>query len=184
MFTFKAEQWVPQFILNDKNGYALAKAIEAAVQYMNDRVQQGFDCLTNVGKMPEWRLDEMAWEFDLLYDYNAEIATKRDWITNAVQFYKLYGTAGGIIKYLEAVFDNVDLEEWFEYGGDPFHFRVTVSGEWSDEVDDWTKKAVARVQNVRSVLDTIIFNSGGAKIPLYVATAVCGIEITDEVQIL
>ena len=78
----------------------------------------------------------------------------------------------------------LSLEEWFEYGADPFYFRVTVTGEWSDEVDDWAKKSIARVKNVRSVLDTIIFNSGGATIPLNVAAAVCGIEITDEVQML
>ena len=36
MFTFDITKWVPRFLLNDKNGYALAKAIEAALQMMND----------------------------------------------------------------------------------------------------------------------------------------------------
>ena len=63
-------------------------------------------------------------------------------------------------------------------------FRVTVTGEWSQANDDWAKKSIESVKNVRSVLDTIIFNSGGATIPLNIAAAVCGIEIEDEAQML
>ena len=66
----------------------------------------------------------------------------------------------------------------------PYHFRVTVTGEWSQANDDWAKKSIESVKNVRSVLDTIIFNSGGATIPLNIAAAVCGIEIEDEAQML
>lgn len=184
MFTVNIEKMVPRFILNDTNGHAIAKAIEAALQKLNDAALEGLKCIADYETMPEWRLDELAWEYDILYDYNAEIATKREWIANAIQFYNLHGTPRGIVKYLEAVFDTVNLEEWWQYGGDPYHFRVTVTGEWSEAADDWAKRAVAETQNVRSVLDNIIFNSGGAEIPLYVAAAVTGIDITDEVQML
>lgn len=184
MFTIDIEQFTPKFILADKNGYALARALEAGLNRMNAIVKQGVDCLSDYNTMPEWRLDELAWEYNILYDYNAEIATKREWIANATQFYNLYGTPRGIVQYLEAVFDTVNLEEWWQYNADPFHFRVTVTGEWSETADDWAKKAVAMTQNVRSVLDNIIFNSGGATIPLKVAAAIAGIDIADEITML
>lgn len=155
MFTFRAEQWVPQFILNDKNGYALAKAIEAAVQYMNDKVQQGFDCLTNFDKMPEWRLDELAWETNCLYDYSADVETKRRWIKNAIPLYRLYGTPQAVYQYIGSYFDDIDLEENWIYDGDPFHFRVTVDGEWTPENEAWARRAIATAKNVRSVLDSL-----------------------------
>ena len=181
---FDIKRLVPRFIYNDRNGHALCMAIQASMKYVAEKAEEGIAIILDPDKMPEWRLDELAWEYNILYDYTADIEVKREWIKNADDFYALYGTAAGIVKYLQAAFDTVALEESWEYNTDPNHFRVTVTGEWSEQNDEWAKKAVATVKNVRSVLDTIIFNSGGAEIPLYVAAAVCGLDITDEVQML
>lgn len=155
MFRFRCEEWVPQFILNDKNGYALAKAIEAAVQYMNDKVQQGFDCLVNFDTMPEWRLDELARETNCLYDYSADVETKRRWIKSAIPLYRLYGTPRAVYQYIGSYFDDIDLEESWIYDGEPYHFRVTVDGEWTPENEAWARRAIATAKNVRSVLDSL-----------------------------
>ena len=37
MFQVDITKWVPKFLLADKNGYAIAKAMEAGLQYMNAR---------------------------------------------------------------------------------------------------------------------------------------------------
>ena len=155
MFTFKVAQWVPKFLLNDKNGYAMAKAIEAAVQKMNDVVLQGVKCISDYDTMPEWRLDELAWETNCLYDYNASIETKRNWIKNAIPYYRLFGTPQAVYKYLVGYFDGIVLEENWQYGASPFHFRVTVEGEWTPENEAWARKAIAESKNVRSVLDSL-----------------------------
>ena len=182
--TFDISRLVPRFLYKDKNGYAISKAIECAFRYAAAKVEEGIAVIQNPDEMPEWRLDELAEEYNILYDYTADIEVKRNWIKNTTGFYSIYGTPAGIVQYLQGVFDTVTLEEFWEYGGDPFHFRVIVTGEWSDEVDEWAKKSIAQAKNVRSVLDAIIFNSGGVEIPLYVAAAVTGIDITDEVQML
>lgn len=155
MFAFDITKWVPKFILNDKNGYAVAKAIEAALQYMNDTISAGVDLISDYDKMPEWRLDELAWETNCLYDYKADIETKRKWIANAFPLYRLYGTPQAIIQYIGSYFENVELEENWLYGGDPFHFRVTVKGEWTPEKEAWANKAIENAKNVRSVMDGI-----------------------------
>lgn len=155
MFTFDAEQWVARFILNDKNGYAVAMAIQGAVQYLNDTVLAGVQCVTDPETMPEWRLDELAWELNTLYDYGADVESKRDWIKHAIPMYRLYGTPRAIYQYLEGYFDAIDLEESWIYGGDPYHFRVTVEGEWTPEEEAWARKAIGTAKNVRSVLDNL-----------------------------
>ena len=76
MIDFTIHQLFPDFILADKNGYAMAKAIERALQIMCSTIQTGVDNLQDIDKMPEWRLDEMAWELGCLYDHNANIETK------------------------------------------------------------------------------------------------------------
>ena len=181
---FNINALLPHFILHDKNGYAMAKAIEAGMKDFLEVAQIGLDTWNNVAKMPEWRLDELAWEYNILYDYGADIETKRNWIANAIQFYSLYGTPAGVAQYLRAAFSSVDVEEAWEYGGDPFHFRVVVTGEWSTENDEWANKAIDATKNVRSVLDNIIFNSGSVTATLNVAAAVCGVLIEDEVRML
>ena len=177
MFDFDVRDLFPNFLLADKNGYAMAKAIEAGLKYFLKTCRQGLDCIQNPDEMPEWRLDEMAWEYNILYDYSADIETKRNWIKNALQFYSLYGTAEGIVKYLEAAFDSASVEEWWEYGGEPYHFRVNATGEWSEEAEAWAMKSINAVKNVRSVLDTITFNTGEAATQLATAAAAYCVEI-------
>ena len=48
-------QLFPDFLLADKNGFAMAKAIEKALQIMCGTVQTGVDTVQNVDKMPELR---------------------------------------------------------------------------------------------------------------------------------
>ncbi len=155
MFRFETEKWTPQYILNDKSGYALAKAIEAAMNYLNDHILAGVRCATNYDYMPEWRLDELAWETNCLFDYDAPIEVKRQWIKSAYPMYRLYGTPAAIYQYIGRYFDNVDVEEWWEYGAEPYHFRLTVEGAWTAKNKDWIRKAVSVTKNARSVLDSL-----------------------------
>lgn len=160
MIDFTIHQLFPDFILADKNGYAMAKAIERALQIMCSTIQTGVDNLQDIDKMPEWRLDEMAWELGCLYDHNANIETKRRWIKDATPLYSALGTPQAIYNFIEGFFDQVEFEEHWQYAGDPFHFRVTVSGEWNDANEAWLRRAIEASKNVRSVLDDIALGSG------------------------
>lgn len=158
--SFNIERLVPRFLLNDKNGYALAKAIERAFQIVAEAAQNGLDIIQDPYKMPEWRLDELAGELGCLYDYNGSIEQKRYWIVNATYLYTVYGTPQAIYNFLEGYFQNVLVEEWWEYGGEPFHFRVTVSGgSYDADKIAWAQKAIMNVKNVRSVLDGVTIDS-------------------------
>lgn len=160
MIDFTIHQLFPDFILVDKNGYAMAKAVERALQIMCSTIQTGIDNLQDIEKMPEWRLDEMAWELGCLYDHNANIETKRRWIKDATPLYAALGTPQAIYNFLEGFFEQVELEEYWQYHGEPFHFRVTVSGEWNDANETWLRRAIEASKNVRSVLDNIALGSG------------------------
>lgn len=144
---------VPKFILRDRNGYAIAKAMEAALNFFLEKSQEGLDTLQNVDKMPEWRLDEMAWEMNCLYDETADLEVKREWIRNAIPLYSIWGTKASVAEYLKGYFGEIEVEENWQYAGDPFHFRVTVGGEWTPENEAWARRAIEQAKNVRSVLD-------------------------------
>ena len=155
MFEFDIAHLFPRFLLNDRNGYAMARAIEAGLKYFLKTCQDGLDCVQNVEKMPEWRLDEMAWELNCLYDFHADVESKRKWIRDAVPLFASYGTTKAIDNFLTGYFDDIEVEEYWQYGGDPFHFRVTLSGEWTEDREAWARRAIATSKNVRSVLDSL-----------------------------
>lgn len=155
MITYDIYQIFPNFILKDKTGYAMAKALEAGINYFLTKCQDGLDTLQNVDKMPEWRLDEMAWEYNIPYDYQADVEQKREWVRKAIPMYRILGTKQAIIQYLQGYFGEVEVQENWEYSGDPFHFRVTVGGEWTPHTEQWTRDAVDRVKSIRSVLDDL-----------------------------
>lgn len=157
MFEFDITKWVPKFILNDKNGYAVAKAIEAGIQIMNDTVAKGLECLMDYDKMPEWRLDELAWEMNCLYDFYASIEEKRRWIKNATPWYLEYGTRAAVEKTANAVFSDSFVEEWFEYGGKPYYFRVSAKGKPDESDIRRFREMLEKAKNVRSILESIGF---------------------------
>lgn len=145
----------PAFLLSDRNGRAVAEGFYAGMKLMREKVQESLRLMTDVNAMPEWRLDEMAWELGILYDYNADVEAKRRWIAKATPLFSYLGTPKAIYDFLEGYFDSVQLEESWDYGGEPFHFRVTVTGEWNEKNAAWVEKAVAAAKNVRSVLDEV-----------------------------
>lgn len=158
--TFNIERLVPRFILDDDNGHALAKAIERGLRYLAEKIEESIGIVLDPMKMPEWRLDEYAGELGCVYDYNGTIDQKRYWVINAQYLQSVFGTKQAIYNFLEGFFQEVRVEEWFEYGGEPYHFRVTVSDpNYTEEKNAWAMKAIEAVKNVRSVLDNITLNN-------------------------
>ncbi|NLV58676.1 MAG: hypothetical protein GXY67_07880 [Clostridiales bacterium] len=154
MMEFKIEQLFPRFLLRDKNGYAIAKAMEAGLRAMDAVMDTGLATLSNVEDMPIWRLDEMAWELGCMYDHNGDLTAKRRWIQAALLYDRVLGTPQAILNYLEGLFLTAEVEESSLYGGEPFHFRVSASGEeWTSDKEAWARRAITAAKNARSVLD-------------------------------
>ncbi len=142
----------PRFLLKDRNGNAMARAIDAALIYFTERVESGIALIGDVEAMPEWRLDELAWELDCIYDYSATVERKREWVKNALPYSYDYGTPKAIKDYLEGYFGEVTVLEGASYGLDPYHFMVVMNGTDSTQIA-WAEAAIERTKNVRSVND-------------------------------
>lgn len=155
MFQIDINQLIPQFILNDKNGYALAKAMEAGLQMMNDCIKQSVKLITDYDTMPEWRLDELAWETNCIYDKKADVETKRRWIKSAVPWYRIYGTPLAVEEMTKALFRQGYIEEWFEYNGEPYHFRIVTEGGLTEYAYQYSVEMIDKVKNIRSILDAV-----------------------------
>ena len=170
----------PRFILEDKNGLAMCRALAAGLRYFLRHAQEGLDITQDVSMMPEWRLDEMAWELDILYDYTADVEIKREWVRNAYRNYRIHGTAEGVRQYLAIYFGESSVNEYWEFSGEPGQFNVTVTGVRTTENENWVRKACAKAKNVRSELNNIVFNGGTCTYAVQGACADVGIAVVED----
>lgn len=156
MIKFDISKNVPKFIMNDKNGYALAMAIEAGLNKMNSIIKRSMDMMENIDSMPEWFLDELAWEMNCLYDYAADVEIKRNFIRNATSNYKILGTPEAVNKSIKAAFNDGEVVEWFEYDGNPYRYRIKTTHSINKEKIDYLVNLLKPVVNVRSEYDGLI----------------------------
>lgn len=109
-----------------------------------------------IKELPEGVLDILAQDFNISwYDYDYPLATKRRVVAAAFSVHRHIGTTGAMITALSAVWPNSYIEEWFEYGGDPFYFRAVVNIEDEETPIDieTIRKVVDLYKNERSWLE-------------------------------
>ena len=177
MLEFRIEDIVPKFILCDKNGYAMAKAIEAGMKYFINRIDESMAIITDIDSMPEWRLDEMAWESDARwYDQTSDIDEKRKQIRLINAVFSTIGTKAGVLDAVEGVFGEGMIQEWFQYGGQPFHYKVYVTDDSAvyDRRNEFMR-ILGYVQHIRSVLDSVEVRGTDSATTAYIAAAVSSI---------
>lgn len=88
-----------------------------------------------IGSLGEDYLDSLAKELNIpWYRTDASIETKRRIILNSDLVHKILGTKKAVEMVVNDYFDEGEVREWFEYGGDPYHFRVV--SENSENVEE------------------------------------------------
>jgi len=100
---------------------------------------------SRIDELPEDLLDILAVDFDVQwYDYDFDLETKRRIIKESFYVHRHLGTIGATRQALCAVWPNTGVEEWFDYGGDPYYFRVLL------EAGDHTQPI-----HIKDIIDTI-----------------------------
>ena len=96
----------------------------------------------------------------MIDEYEAEFFTDfennlRELVKFAQNSYPKLGTIQAIKKVFEVIGVEAKLEEWFEYNGDPYHFKIKVDAVKDEE--SWIKgiQLLNKVKNARSVLDSV-----------------------------
>lgn len=91
------------------------------------------------------------------YDPSAPLAVRRELVKNSIIVHMTLGTPYAVELVIKDYFGSGVVQEWFEYGGDPFHFKVV--SENSDITRGQEQRflqALAKVKNLRSVLDEVV----------------------------
>lgn len=99
----------------------------------------------------------LANSFDVDIDGLAENEA-RELIHSAFELHYYAGTPYILKKALKLIYENIDINEWFDYEGEPYHFKVQVKStdkSLSQDFYNTLEKNIFEYKNVRSVLEAI-----------------------------
>lgn len=84
---------------------------------------------------------------------------RRNVIKASVEVHRKKGTIGALKKALQAFnYENVKVEEWFEYGADPYFFRVffdVIEPGFDVNILPQVQKVIESTKNARSHLESL-----------------------------
>lgn len=133
--------------------YALSKAIEQLYNSL-DRIS----VTSNIDNLDEELLDVLAVELRSQY-YSSDLTREQkvSIIKGTLLWYMHNGTTKSVEDVLSAIYNGVQLKEWYQYGGEPYHFYIRVNSGDNINLEsiDKIKNVINNIKNARSILDNI-----------------------------
>lgn len=146
--------------------YAVGRQIEKLCAYAD-----GARTYAAIYSMPERVLDLLAVELRTpAYDENYSIKVKRALIEGSLLFYTQMGTPAAVNKIIETIFEAGYISEWWEYGGEPYHFKAYTTNPaiTQDDVEEF-RRVLGSVKRLSAWLDEIILDLSTPPAEIYVA---------------
>lgn len=152
-------QILPSSLQADENVENAAKAVTDSVNKVTAEAVNEL-IMSRIDELPEPVVNSLAWQLHVdTYWEGLNIVQKRKLVKNAIKDHKYKGTSWAVKSVVEVLLNYAKVEEWFEYKGSPYHFRVNasygpiVNGELLQSL----VTAINEAKNVRSWLDGISF---------------------------
>lgn len=151
---------LPPPLKDDPEINALGRAIAEQLQITAKQIRKNI-IYARIDELDEQTLDILAYDLHVdWYDYSYPIEVKRRTIKDSVKIHRRLGTKYAVETALGAVFPGTRVEEWFEYGGDPYTFRVIINATENGVTAAQQAAVLERVifyKNLRSHLEAVRF---------------------------
>ncbi|SCJ81129.1 Bacteriophage P2-related tail formation protein [uncultured Flavonifractor sp.] len=163
---------LPQFMRDD----GAVKGLAAAMDEIVPELAQSTAALStwdHIDDLTEAELDALAWELNILwYDTGASMDTKRALVKDSDIVYQRLGTKWAVENVINSYFGEGYVEEWFEYQGQPGHFRVySTNPSLNNERLTEFLNLLNKVKRASAKLDGIFITLTG-KMPLYAGVTI------------
>jgi phage tail P2-like protein len=154
---------LPDVLKNDKKMCALATVIADLLSGQVGEIRK-LKIYSQIDSLPEPLLDILAYDFKVdWYGYDYDIDVKRAQLKDSFNVRRHLGTRGAVERALSDIYPGTEVEEWFDYGGDPYHFRVLldVTDQRVSLSHDEIIRAIEMFKSRRSHLqdNTVIYRS-------------------------
>lgn len=157
MAKFKLIDIMPSSISGDKKVQAICEVLDPYLEVLWEQIDN-ISIYKNIDKLDHEKLDHLAYQFHVdYYNPNLSLEKKRTAIKNSIPWHRHKGTPWAVEDLLSKMFSETWLKEWFEYGGDPYYFRIYTTDSLSSrqQYRDFFK-ALWAIKNTRSWLDSFI----------------------------
>lgn len=153
---FEIGDLLPDNLKKDKNMAALSYSLTPIFKriYAQTQLVQMFE------GVPDHLLDFVAFEEAAeFYDVNMTNDQKRIIIGNAESIHKTKGTVAAVEDVIAPFFSKGKVREWFEYGGEPYHFLI-YANEYLKNEQDIVKlfRMVNTVKRKSTRFERVLFN--------------------------
>jgi phage tail P2-like protein len=153
---------VPDSLRNDPQVIAACAALDIELEEIYAEIPD-VAFWTNLENVVPPLLDVLVWEYHVdLHQMvrDGSLLTdeqKRQLIDDSIPWHQHKGTKWAVETACEVVFATVLLYEWFEYGGNPFFFRLlTNEALTSPELVQRLMQVIYETKNVRSHLEEFV----------------------------
>lgn len=160
---------LPPNLRNDPGLAAAAKATNDQLKAVVQEISK-LSIFTRANEWTEEETDELAWQFHVdFYDPSLPIEQKRELVKNSIAWHRRKGTPSAVEELITTLFGEGKVEEWWEYGGQPYYFQVVTNNpEVTQEKAKEFYRAIDSVKRLTARLEKVIIRQT-EDMPLYYA---------------
>jgi phage tail P2-like protein len=116
----------PPALKRDENMAALGRLIAEELHITANEAEKNI-IYANIDTLSERWLDTLAYDLHVdWYDYDYPVEAKRAIIKDSVRVHQKLGTKAAVERALGGIHPLSEIEEWFDYNGEPYHFRIVL----------------------------------------------------------
>jgi len=149
---------LPISLAGDPSMVALAEAIAGLLVQHRQEIDR-LSIYPHIEKLDEALLDILAHDFKVdWWDSDYTLEEKRRTLQSSWQVHKTLGTKAAVETAIRAIYPATQVNEWFEYGGEPYHFKLNINITHDDVDVGKQRRVMDRLEyykNLRSHLDGV-----------------------------
>lgn len=150
---------LPESLHCDEDAVALAKAIFSEIRLITNEISQVY-IFSRLGDLPEPVIDLLAWQLHVdFYDPELSLQQKREFVERSPSWHRIKGTPWAVETVSSILFPTAKVKEWFEYGGQPYYFKILIDLDCFSSSTASMKQLVRVIdaaKNKRSWLESIV----------------------------
>ena len=113
----------PPALKYDPKMIAAAQSIGKELQRTSGEIRKNI-IYARIDELDEEAIDALAYDLHVdWYNLNYPLEAKRAVVKDSVRVHKRLGTLYAVKTALGSVYPESEIEEWFDYGGEPLKFR-------------------------------------------------------------
>ena len=136
---------LPPALRTDPSVVALAEALSELLAARPAEIER-LRIYPAIDTLEEPLLDILARDFKVdWWDPEYSLEEKRRTLKDSWRVHRLLGTRAAVETAISAIYPHTQVLEWFEYGGEPYHFKMRVN--ITDDIFSFEKTARSSMQS-------------------------------------